>query len=334
MIPTYNQERYIACAVESALAHDYPGLEVIVADDCSTDRTPEIVGTYLGDKRLKLKRNACNLGKHDNYRKLLHEYATGEWAVNLDGDDYFICTDFITAAVREIEKNEKLVCVQAGYIIRSRDGTTDRLVSYGRGGTVDGFDLFLKYPDIAFGHGALLYRRGLACGIDAYRFDVPSEDMETFLRLVLHGEVAFLDRIAYVWRGHAGNISSAVHPAGRIEDINAVVCGAYEYALSLGIDKKILLRWFKRVYAAKARHTLEQLVFHGLEIQVNEAKGVEDFISYLMENRRHVFRDPKFLCAFLSYKALGAAAFQEIYRLYHSVVRRFSAEGRLTRSAQ
>jgi len=42
MIATYNQERFIGEAIESAMAQDYPNLEIVVCDDCSTDRTYEI----------------------------------------------------------------------------------------------------------------------------------------------------------------------------------------------------------------------------------------------------------------------------------------------------
>ena len=38
-IPTYNHERYIGRAIESVLAQDYPRVEIVVSDDCSTDDT-------------------------------------------------------------------------------------------------------------------------------------------------------------------------------------------------------------------------------------------------------------------------------------------------------
>ncbi len=62
-IPTYNQQEYLAAAVESALAQQYPNLEIIVADDCSTDETEKIVQPYLLDKRLKYFKNENNVGR-------------------------------------------------------------------------------------------------------------------------------------------------------------------------------------------------------------------------------------------------------------------------------
>ncbi len=39
----YNQERYIAEAVEGALGQTYSPLEIILSDDCSGDRTFELM---------------------------------------------------------------------------------------------------------------------------------------------------------------------------------------------------------------------------------------------------------------------------------------------------
>ena len=62
----YNQEKYIREAVEAALAQDYPNLEIILSDDCSTDRTFEviqnIVSKYKGRHRVIHNRNQSNLG--------------------------------------------------------------------------------------------------------------------------------------------------------------------------------------------------------------------------------------------------------------------------------
>lgn len=46
MIATYDQERFIGEAIESAMAQDYSNLEIVVCDDCSTDRTYEIAKQY------------------------------------------------------------------------------------------------------------------------------------------------------------------------------------------------------------------------------------------------------------------------------------------------
>jgi len=46
VIPSFNHERYLAAAIDSVLAQDYPHVELIVIDDGSTDRSAEVLRRY------------------------------------------------------------------------------------------------------------------------------------------------------------------------------------------------------------------------------------------------------------------------------------------------
>lgn len=54
LIDTYNHERYIEEAIVSVLEQDFPRaeMEILVVDDGSIDRTPEIVRKFAPDVRL------------------------------------------------------------------------------------------------------------------------------------------------------------------------------------------------------------------------------------------------------------------------------------------
>jgi len=85
LIDTYNHENLIARAIHSVLEQDMPmdDIEILVVDDGSTDRTPEIVRQFEPRVRLIRKKNggqatAFNLG---------FSHARGEIIVTLDGDD-------------------------------------------------------------------------------------------------------------------------------------------------------------------------------------------------------------------------------------------------------
>jgi len=64
IITAYNEERDLAAKLENTLALDYPRelLEIIVASDCSTDRTDEIARTFA-DRGVRLARQPLRLGK-------------------------------------------------------------------------------------------------------------------------------------------------------------------------------------------------------------------------------------------------------------------------------
>lgn len=63
IVPTYNEQADIALAMEALVAIDYPNYEIIVVDDCSKDRTVEIVQAFaLKDQRIRLLAQSCNSG--------------------------------------------------------------------------------------------------------------------------------------------------------------------------------------------------------------------------------------------------------------------------------
>ena len=87
---TYNQERYVRQALESALAQDIQELEIVICDDCSSDRTFEIAtdiaNRYTGPYKIILHRNESNVGISANFQKA-YELSTGEWLFMAAGDD-------------------------------------------------------------------------------------------------------------------------------------------------------------------------------------------------------------------------------------------------------
>lgn len=91
MIICYNQRRYIREAVLSALDQGYRNLEVVVADDASTDETPQILRELqaLHPARLKLVLNAVNHGITGNSNVGL-AHCSGEFVAFMGGDDVLL----------------------------------------------------------------------------------------------------------------------------------------------------------------------------------------------------------------------------------------------------
>lgn len=86
-IPAYNSGRYIEETVRAALASDWPNLEVLVADDGSTDETVSILERLAAeDDRLRLIINEENLGMTGNWNRCVRE-AKGEYVKLIPADD-------------------------------------------------------------------------------------------------------------------------------------------------------------------------------------------------------------------------------------------------------
>ena len=88
---TYNQEQYIAQAVESILlqrVNDDVQVRVIVADDCSTDKTLEIIKSYEDKSPFPFVYLSVedNMGHVRNYQRAFAA-CVGDYVAILEGDD-------------------------------------------------------------------------------------------------------------------------------------------------------------------------------------------------------------------------------------------------------
>lgn len=88
VIPCFNHEKYIRKTVMSVLEQTYANIEVLVADDCSTDNSAAIL-MEIKDPRLKVFCFEENRGTVQTLNYLL-EQATGEYIATLGSDDYFV----------------------------------------------------------------------------------------------------------------------------------------------------------------------------------------------------------------------------------------------------
>lgn len=91
-VMTYNQQKYIAECLQSILDQETDfEFEVIVADDCSTDGTQEIIKEFVGKypHRIIPVLHPKNVGVGLNYRSA-HDRAVGEYVAHCDGDDIWL----------------------------------------------------------------------------------------------------------------------------------------------------------------------------------------------------------------------------------------------------
>jgi glycosyltransferase involved in cell wall biosynthesis len=86
LIPCFNAEKWVAQAIESALAQTWPEKEVTVVDDGSTDRSLEIIRRFDGRIRWETGPNRGG----GVTRNRLFELANGEWLQYLDADDFLL----------------------------------------------------------------------------------------------------------------------------------------------------------------------------------------------------------------------------------------------------
>ncbi len=111
IIPVYNGEYTIARAIDSALAQDFAGQEIIVVNDGSTDNTKGVLERY-GDKiRIIHQSNrGTSLARNSGIA-----CARGEYIAFLDADDYWL-QGHISSCVAELDSDSSSVLCYSGFI--------------------------------------------------------------------------------------------------------------------------------------------------------------------------------------------------------------------------
>ena len=88
ILPAYNSETGIRIAIESILTQTWKNIELLIVDDCSTDRTKEVIQSYMeDDSRIRLFSTPQNSGPYVA-RNIALQNATGEYVTVNDADDW------------------------------------------------------------------------------------------------------------------------------------------------------------------------------------------------------------------------------------------------------
>ena len=102
IMPSYNCADFIGITLDSVIAQTYKNWEVIVVDDCSTDRSREMVAK-VNDKRIKI----MTLEPNQGYSKAKNEgiiHSKGEYITTIDSDD-MLTLPSISKRVRYLDEH-------------------------------------------------------------------------------------------------------------------------------------------------------------------------------------------------------------------------------------
>lgn len=112
IVPIYKVEQYLSACVDSILQQDYPDYEVILVDDGSPDKCPQICDAYANkDSRVRVIHKE-NGGLSDARNAGIHA-ATGDYLMFIDSDDYWSCAQVLSRIARVINETQAQI-VQFG----------------------------------------------------------------------------------------------------------------------------------------------------------------------------------------------------------------------------
>lgn len=119
LIDTYNHERFIEKAIVSVLEQDFPAAEreILLVDDGSSDRTPEIVRKFVPHVRVLRKENG---GQASAFNAGIPE-CNGEIVAFLDGDDWW-AHHKLASVVHAMAAEPSVGIVGHGIVVVDREG--------------------------------------------------------------------------------------------------------------------------------------------------------------------------------------------------------------------
>jgi len=245
----YNQEQYIREAVEGAFAQTYSPLEIILSDDCSSDRTFEIMremaAGYSGSHQIVLNRNAVNLGLASHVNHVV-ELTRGEILIGTAGDD--VSLPERTALVAEVWE-------ASGRRATSIHG---RWIGIDEHGQLTGDEKYVPWPEMT---GAATRQLGKpfdfvttlkphvqgSCHAFSKRLFtvfgpmpkyVVYEDLTLAFRSILVGEIHFINRPLVKYRRHSQNTYAPI----KMENVKTVdQVRAYHQQAARELGRKVKL---------------------------------------------------------------------------------------------
>ena len=217
-IITYNRAHYLDDAIASVLDQTFDDFELLVVDDGSTDDTQAVLARY-GD-RVRYVR--CEHRGKAAARNTAAELASGEYLAFCDSDDLWY-PDRLARQVRVLRADPRIGMVHGHVDVIDADGRPlPERTAVGRAVFGAAHRRRATYASYAFDcrclSSTVLLRREVFDAIGLYDCELPIEDYDFYLRLVLAYEIAFLHGPALaMYRAHGGATDDRVLGSGQIK---------------------------------------------------------------------------------------------------------------------
>ena len=196
LLPVYNRERFVGEAIGSVLGQEFGDFELLLVDDGSTDRTPEILREYARrDARIRILTSEVNEGIPCALNKGLDD-ARGEYIARLDSDDLMM-PGRLAAQVEVLDNDLGVVLVNTSYDIVDEHGAY--LGTYLEPLPGEVIRYLLGFYNIIGGGGQVMFRNDGS----RYSTEYPtSQDYELWVRLSQRGRIVALPLIGMTKRQH------------------------------------------------------------------------------------------------------------------------------------
>ena len=240
---TYKQEEFIKETVEAALEQTYSPLEIIISDDCSSDKTfkiiEEVVRSYKGPHQVITNRNGINLGIGAHVSSVLKR-AKGEYIVLVGGDD-ISSPDHVKLAVDVIQASGGAYMVDFDASTINEDGNLIKGRRAVRNSVTYNLEDFItdRRKISSFAPGRIIHR-DVVDKFPSIASSCPTEDTVFLLRALMLGELRREPINLIQYRRTESSVSSSANIAQlSVDGIIDQYYADIEHALANGIISEV-----------------------------------------------------------------------------------------------
>jgi hypothetical protein len=200
LMPVFNRERFVDEAIQSVIAQDFADFELLVVDDGSTDRTPEVLRDWTQrDARIVVVALAENQGIPAALNAGL-AHARAPYIARLDSDDVMM-SHRLAAQTTVLDTQPEVVLVSCAYETMDTEG--NYLGTWPGNEPHEVMTYLLNFYNIVGGGGQVMFRRSEVLAEGGYSCVYPSsEDYDLWVRLLRRGRILTLPLIGMKQRQH------------------------------------------------------------------------------------------------------------------------------------
>ncbi len=221
---TYNSGKFVAQALDSALAQDYPNIEIVISDDASTDDTIDIISGYVmkHPNKIRVLANEVNTGPVNNWFKCIWA-CHGKYIVALAGDDKFL-PSIVTKQVAIMENDSNsIICYTDASVFDVSLQKELYLLSDKRPPCSGGIEVALA--DSIYYSPTSMFRAEFRPKENIFTKIRYGADLAFYKEIMIlagdKGKINYIPEVLYVYQKHGSNITET-NTLYRTEHIDAI----------------------------------------------------------------------------------------------------------------